>query len=73
MAVVPIRRQSAQTGEITSLISAINKAATLANACKTDLATLVAKLNADGGVTDANYAAAASQAATTADTLVESY
>lgn len=72
MAVIPVHRSN-PGDEITALIRVANQAATLANAAKTDFATIIAKLNADGGVTDTNYAAAATAAATTCDTIAESY
>lgn len=75
MAVIPIRRTTSTRdgSEITALIRVANGAASLANALKTDMATLTTKLNADAGVTDTNYAVAASSVVAAADTVVESY
>jgi hypothetical protein len=75
MAVIPIRRTTStrDSSEISALIRVANGAASLANALKTDMATLTTKLNADTGVADTNYAVAASGAVNASDTVAESY
>ena len=72
MAVIKVHRAN-PGAEIDALIRVANQAATLANAVKTDLATFKTKINADAGVTDADYAFTTVEAASACDTILESY
>lgn len=70
MAVVTVRPAG---NDQKKLIAAFNKAVTLINEMKADHNALLAKLDADSGVGDTNYATTNAVAAPDADTLRRSY
>jgi len=80
MATVTVSRKSLRLGKAMqggkpdwdNLVTLINQLVTLANELKTDHNALLAKLDADAGVTDTNYAALHTTAAADADTLAQS-
>jgi hypothetical protein len=72
MAVRKVRRQSPGQ-EIDALIAVVAQLVTLANELKADVNGIVAKLDADAGVTDTNYAALRGISAADADTISVTY
>lgn len=54
---------------VTALVREYNQLAALVNEMRTDYIALLAKLDADAGVTDTNYAATLTIAAPVADTI----
>lgn len=72
MAVVTVHKSN-PGAEFSAMITVINALAVLANELKTDYNAVLAKLDADAGVTDTNYVATRAIAAPDADTLVLGY
>lgn len=78
MAIVTLKRKalrlgraSAQPNDWDDLVTALNKLTTLCNELKVDHNALLAKLDADAGVTDTNYASLHTTAAADADSFAQ--
>lgn len=72
MAVRNVTRSTANAAEgslVDELAGVVNQLATLANELKADLNNVLAKLDADAGVSDTDYAALHSVSAANADTI----
>lgn len=72
MAAVPVH-QSTPGDDFELLVAKYNAAVALINEMRTNINALLAKLDADAGVTDTNYAATLAIASAVADTVVLTY